>query len=157
MHRITISLDDPLAEALDAYLEATGYRSRSEGVRDIVRDAMGRHNNEVVAHKFSVANLSYIYDRRVRRLASRLSEMQHAHHDLVASASSVPLDHSSSLESVMLKGSTAALRKFADAVQAQRGVRSLNLNLIGVDPGDRHEHPGDHKHTGHAHLSPTVS
>lgn len=157
VHRITISLDDSLAEALDDFLKTTGYRSRSEGVRDIVRDAMGRHNNEVVAHEYSIANLSYIYDRRVRRLASRLSEMQHAHHDLVASANSVPLDHSSSLESVMLKGPTTALRKFADGVQAQRGVRSLYLNLISVDPGDRHDHPNDHKHTGHAHLSPTVS
>ena len=90
MQRITISLDDPLAGALDGFLETTGYRSRSEGVRDIVRDAMGRHNNDVVAHKHSVANLSYIYDRRVRRLASRLSEMQHAHHDLIASATSFP-------------------------------------------------------------------
>jgi CopG family nickel-responsive transcriptional regulator len=157
MHRITISLDDPLAEALDGFLVSTGYRSRSEGVRDIVRDAMGRHNNDVVAHKHSVANLSYIYDRRVRRLASRLSEMQHAHHDLISSATSVPLDHSSSLESVMLKGPTVALREFADGVRSERGVRSLLLNLIGVDPGDRHEHAHDHSHTGHAHLSPTVS
>ena len=157
MQRITISLDDLLAEALDSFLDTTGYRSRSEGVRDIVRDAMGRHNNDVVAHKYSVGNLSFIYDRRVRRLASRLSAMQHAHHDLVVSASSVPLDHSSSLESVMLKGSTNTLREFADSVQAQRGVRSLMLNLIGVDPGDRHEHPHDHKHTGNAHLSPTVT
>ncbi|MEG3155542.1 hypothetical protein [Sphingomonas sp. RB1R13] len=47
-------------------------------MRDIVRNAMGRHNNDFVAHKHSVANLSYIYDRRVRRLASRLFEMQHA-------------------------------------------------------------------------------
>ena len=157
MQRITISIDDPLAEALDGFMAATGYRSRSEGVRDIVRDAMGRHNNDVVAHKHSVANLSYIYDRRVRRLASRLSEMQHAHHDLIASATSVPLDHSSSLESVMLKGPTKALREFADGVRAERGVRSLLLNLIGVDPGDRHEHAHDHEHTGNAHLSPTVS
>jgi CopG family nickel-responsive transcriptional regulator len=157
MQRITISLDDPLAEALDGFLASTGYRSRSEGVRDIVRDAMGRHNNDVVAHKHSVASLSYIYDRRVRRLASRLSEMQHAHHDLIASATSVPLDHNSSLENVILKGPTVVLREFADGVRAERGVRSLILNLIGVDPSDRHEHAHDHKHTGHAHLSPTVS
>ena len=157
MQRITISLDDPLAEALDGFLESTGYRSRSKGLSDIVRDAMGRHNNDVIAHKHSVANLSYIYDRRVRRLASRLSEMQHAHHDLIASATSVPLDHSCTLESVMLKGPTVALRDFADGVQAERGVRSLVLNLIGVEPGDRHEHAHDHQHTGHAHLSPTVS
>jgi CopG family nickel-responsive transcriptional regulator len=96
MQRITVSFDEPLAAALDGYLEATGYRSRSEGVRDIVRDTMGRANNERASHRHSVANLSYIYDRRVRRLASRLSELQHAHHDLVAATTSLPLDHSSS-------------------------------------------------------------
>ena len=105
-----------LAGAPNWFLEATGYRSRSEGVRDIVRNAMGRHNNDFVAHKHSVANLSYIYDRRVRRLASRLFEMQHAHHDLIASATSFPLDHRSSLESVMLKGPTTALREFSGLV-----------------------------------------
>lgn len=157
MQRITIAIDDPLADALDGFLETTGYRSRSEGLRDIVREVMGRHNNAIIAHQYSVANLSYIYDRRVRRLASRISEMQHAHHDLVVAASSVPLDHNSTLESVMLNGGTKALQEFADGVQAQRGVRSLMFNLIGVDPCDRHEHANDHRHTGHAHLSPTVS
>lgn len=157
MPRITISIDDPLAGALDDFLETVGYRSRSEGVRDIVRDTMGRLNNERSAHLHSVANLSYIYDRRVRRLASRLSDLQHAHHDLIASTTSVPLDHSSSLECVMLKGRTAALRQFADTVRTERGIRSVMLNLVGVEPGDRHEHKHDHTHTGHAHLSPTVS
>ena len=157
MTRITISLDDPLAEALDSFLNAKGYLSRSEGVRDIVRDTMVRQNDDGGAHKHSVANLSYIYDRRVRRLASRLSEMQHAHHNLIASATSVPLDHSSSLESIMLHGTTVKLREFADSVLAQRGVRSLLLNIIGVEPSDRHEHVHAHKQTGHAHLSPTVS
>lgn len=157
MQRITISLDDPLATALDEFLEVTGYQSRSEGVRDIVRDTMGRRNNERSTHEHSVANLSYIYNRQVRRLAGRLSELQHAHHDLIASTTSVPLDHNSSLEGVMLKGKTIALLELANSVRAQRGVRSVMFNLIGVEPGDHHEHKHDHTHTDHAHLSPTVA
>lgn len=57
----------------------------------------------------------------------------------------------------MLKGPTTALRDFADAVRAERGVRSVVLNLVGVEPGDAHDHPDDHNHAGLAHLSPTVS
>ena len=157
MQRITISLDDPLAEALDQYLQTKGYRSRSEGVRDIVRDTMTRHHNETSTHRQSIANLSYIYNRRVRSLARRLSDLQHAHHDLIASTTLLRLDHDSSLESVMLKGPSISVRQFADTVRAERGVRSVALNLIGVTPGDRHEHKHDHSHTGHAHLSPAVS
>lgn len=157
MQRITISLDDRLAGALEEFLQAAGYTSRSEGMRDIVRDRMGCFNNERLSHEHSVANLSYIYDRRVRQLASRLSELQHAHHDLIASTTSVPLDHSNSLECVMLKGKTIALRQFADCVGAERGVRSVLLNLVGVEPSDHHEHEHEHTHTGNPHLSPTVT
>lgn len=157
MQRITISLEDELARALDAFLCARSYQSRSEGVRDLVRAAMTRHQDEHPAHTHSVANLSYIYNRRVRSLASRLSDMQHAHHDLIASTTIVHLDHDYSLESVMLKGPTASIQSLADKVRAERGVRSSMLNMVGVHPGDRHDHEGAHNHSGHAHLSPAIS
>jgi hypothetical protein len=28
------------------------------------------------------------------------------------------------------------------------------LNLVSVDPGDRHQGQGEHSHRGHGHLSP---
>lgn len=45
----------------------------------------------------------------------------------------------------MLRGPTAAVQAFADAVCAQRGVRHGALNLASVqvattEPVDRHEH-----------------
>ena len=146
MQRITISLEDGLAEALDDFLSARAYKNRSEGVRDLVREAIDRQRNEASEHCDCVANLSYIYNHRVRSLASRLSDMQHMHHDLIASSTLVHLDHDYSLESVMLKGPTARVCAFADEVRAERGVRSSALNLVGVH--------SDHHPSGHSHLSP---
>lgn len=157
MQRITISIDDALAQAFDAYLAESGYSSRSEGIRDIVRDFMESGRDGNTPHPNSAANLSYIYQHRLRSLASRLSTMQHDHHDLVFSSTLVPLDHEYSFETVLLKGPTEELRRFADKVRSQRGVRSVGLNMVGVTPGDHHTHPGDHHHTGHAHLSPTIA
>ena len=117
----------------------------------------GPRNRIALSQQHSVADLSYIYDRRVRQLVSCLSEMERAHHDLIASTTSVELDDSYSLESVMLNGQTIALRRFADAVRAERGVRSAVLNLVGVHPGDGHAHKHDHNHTGHTHLLPAVT
>lgn len=154
MHRITISLEDDLADALDRFLHSRGYQGRSEGVRDLIREAMTRSQGERLDHSHCVANLSYIYNHRVRALASRLSSLQHAHHDLIASTTLAHLDHESSLESIILKGSTASVLDFVNGIRAERGVRSSVLNLVGVTPHDHHHHPGDHVHTGHAHLSP---
>jgi hypothetical protein len=51
----------------------------------------------------SVGTLPYISNSWARRLASRLSEKLHAHHNLIAPKTSVPLDHNSSRESGMLR------------------------------------------------------
>jgi CopG family nickel-responsive transcriptional regulator len=154
MQRITISLDDHLAGALDEYLRVRSYQSRSEGVRDIVREAMNKSTDESIRQTHCVANFSYIYNHRVRALASRLSDLQHAHHDVIASTTLVHLDHEDSLESVILKGPTAAVLDLANRIAAERGVRSASINLVGVHPHDHHGHVHDHDHSGNAHLSP---
>jgi CopG family nickel-responsive transcriptional regulator len=154
MQRITISLEDELADALDTFLNARGYQSRSEGIRDLVREAMTRPSEVGARHSHCVANLSYIYNHRVRALASKLADFQHAHHDLIASTTLMHLDHDNSLESVMLKGRTKAVLAFSHRVGAERGVRSNLVNLIGVKPHDQHHEPHDHEHHGHDHLSP---
>lgn len=155
MQRITISVDDRLSVALEDIRRERGYQSRSEAVRDLVRDGIERWRGESASGDHCVANLSYVYDRRVRALAQRLAEMQHEHHDLVAASTAVRLDHFHTMESVMLKGATGAVRAFADHVRAERGVRSGSVNLLMVDTHDEHEDAAGHVHHGHAHLSPT--
>lgn len=154
MQRVTISIDEGLGGAFDELLRARGYRSRSEGVRDLVREAVEAWRGEQDLSPHCVANLSYIYDRRTRALAQRLSELQHAHHDLIAAATQVHLDHDHTFESVMLKGEAARVRAFADGIRAERGVRFGSLNLVGVDAHEHHAEPASHTHAGHAHLSP---
>lgn len=154
MQRMTMSLDEVLAEEFDELVKARGYQNRSEAVRDLMRQAVEGRRLEKNKSKHCVANLSYIFNHHERALAERLTEAQHAHHDLVVASMHVHLDHENCLESVMLKGPTKTVRAFADQVRVERGVRYGNLNLVSVDPGDRHKGYGEHTHTGHSHLSP---
>ncbi len=153
MQRVTISLDDTLAEDFDALAAARGYASRSEALRDVMREAIGaRVADSESGH--CVANLSYVYNHHERQMATRLMEMQHAHHDLVLATCHVHLDHDDCLETLMLKGTVQAVRAFADAVGSERGVRHALLNLIGVDLDHAHDHDGAHTHDHSAHYSP---
>jgi CopG family nickel-responsive transcriptional regulator len=154
MQRMTMSLDEMLADEFDELVKARGYQNRSEAVRDLMRQAVEGRRLEKNKSKHCVANLSYIFNHHERALAERLTEAQHAHHDLVVASMHVHLDHENCLESVMLKGPTKNVRAFADQVRVERGVRFGNLNLVSVDPGDRHKGIGEHTHTGHSHLSP---
>ncbi len=155
MQRVTISIDDDLARAFDGLTRDRGYASRSEAVRDLVRQAVDAARHDVGrAATPCIASLSYVYDYRVRALAARLLELRHAHHDLVVATTNVILDHASSLETVVLKGAAAAVRALADTVRAERGVRFGAVNLVSVQPNDDHAHAGDHRHHNHGHASP---
>jgi CopG family nickel-responsive transcriptional regulator len=153
MQRVTISVDDALAGEFDALAQARGYGSRSEAIRDLLRDAL-RASQGQAQDGYCVANLSYIYNHRERDLATVLADVQHAHHDLVLASAHVHLDHDYCLETVMLKGPVTSVRVFSDHIQAQRGVRHGVLNIIQVEPGDHHADGRAHAHSGAAHLSP---
>lgn len=153
MQRITISVEEGLAEDFDVYVAARGYQSRSEGVRDLVREAVERWRDETAESAHCVGVLSYVFNPETRALAQRLVALQQAHHDLIVAVTQTALDHHHSLASMILRGETAQVRALADQIRAERGVRFGAVNLVGVDPGHIHHHPGAGAHE-HAHMSP---
>ena len=154
MERITMSIDEALAREFDALIARRGYASRSEAMRDLLRREIEAHRATSADGGECVANLSYVYNHHQRELTERLTEAQHAHHDLVVAATHVHLDHDHCLESVILKGRTEAVRAFAQRIGAERGVRHGHLNLISVETDDRHRGFKARPHAGHAHLRP---
>lgn len=154
MQRVTVSLDAEIAPLFDQIVREQGYQSRSEAVRDLVRQAVEVRRLESSTGVECVANLSYIYNHRTRALAQRLLDMQHEHHDLVVSTTHVILDHASSFETMILKGPTQKVRALADAIRAERGVRFGLINLVSVDRNDAHDSPNSHHHHGLEHVSP---
>lgn len=154
MERITMSLDEDLAQAFDRLIRDRGYTSRSEAMRDLLRRETQAHRPVRYARAWCVGSLSYVYDHHLRSLSKRLTAAQHEHHDLVIATTHVHLDHENCLETVILRGPTSAVRKFANALQAERGVRHGQLNLISVEPGHTHHGPGAHRHQGTPHFIP---
>jgi CopG family transcriptional regulator, nickel-responsive regulator len=150
VERITITIDEELLAAIDALVARKGYASRSEAVRDLVRDAAKR---DTAPEAPCIATLSYVYDHAVRGLAQRLAQEQHAHHDLGVANLQVHLDHDSRLEVAVLRGPSGAIRRFANLVTSQRGVRHHALHLVPARVEEaRHDHgAGLHRHL-HVHA-----
>jgi CopG family nickel-responsive transcriptional regulator len=144
MERFTISLDEKLASEFDRLIRERGYLNRSEAVRDMLRGKLNTLRLEDQQAPFCVASLSYVYNHHERDLAERLTELQHDHHDLVVASTHVHLDHENCLETVMLRGKTDVVRRFADALIAERGVRHGQINLVPVDEDAGHGHVHSH-------------
>ena len=156
MDRITISLDESLAHEFDHLIARRGYKNRSEAFRDLLRRELEVERvREGIGH--CVANLSYVYNHHERDLGERLTRAQHAHHDLCVSTMHAHLDHEACLETVILRGPVQAVREFAQAIIAERGVRhgSLNVISVSVSPGAHdHGHGAETHSHDHVHLKP---
>jgi CopG family nickel-responsive transcriptional regulator len=153
MERFTISLNESLAKAFDELIHKRGYQNRSEAVRDMLRDLLITDRLERQEAPYCVAALSYVYNHLARDLAERLTNLQHEHHHLVLSSMHVHLDHDNCLETLMLRGATAEVSAFANALMAEAQVRHGRLNLVPVEMRERDA--GHHHHPPHVHSSPT--
>ena len=167
MERFTISLDDKLAHEFDALIAARGYATRSEAVRDLIRSELETTQQRQDAKGQCIACLSYVFNHHELDLADRITTFQHEHHELTVSTMHAHLDHDHCLETVILKGGTAAVRAFSDALSAERGVHHGHVNLISVEAHEPHATPpvqgrekASHRHPhgigrgAHRHLKP---
>jgi CopG family nickel-responsive transcriptional regulator len=158
MERITISIDEELAAEFDKLIANRGYRNRSEAIRDLVRSHLEATRLSENREGHCVANLSYVYNHHERDLAERLTSLQHGQHDLTVATMHAHLDHDNCLESVILRGNIAAVRTFADAMTAERGVRHGQLNLVSVEISGGHDHHHGYVPRGkvrtHIHMRP---
>ncbi len=103
LSRIGISLDSDLLDRFDRFISEQGYTNRSEAFRDLVRDRLV--GSAVVAPNARVVGtVTLIYDHHARLLPERLTDLQHAHHDLVISTLHAHLDGDNCLEVILLRG-----------------------------------------------------
>lgn len=119
--RISISLETALLEAFDRYLAAKHYATRSEAIRDLIRDRLVHEEAEQGAGD-QVAVVALVYDHHARELANRLIDKQHHHHELVVSSMHVHLGERHCLEVTVLRGPAAEVRHLGDELLATKGV-----------------------------------
>ena len=145
MRRLTISLDDDLAEAYEQWERERGYSNRSEAFRDLLRSELGQTRMEADPQGPCVATLTFVYNHHERRLAERLTDMQHEHHELTVSSMHAHLDHEQCIETVILRGPTAAVQSFARSVMAETGVRHGHLHLVAQESASGKPPPHRHR------------
>lgn len=121
--RVSISLEESLLTAFDRRNDGKGYATRSEAIRDLIRDCLVREEAATsTSDSEQVAVVMLVYDHHARELSSRLIEKQHHHHDLVVSTLHVHLGERHCLEVSILRGPPAEIRHLGDDLLATKGV-----------------------------------
>lgn len=137
MERITVTINDALLEKFDELIELKGYANRSEGVRDAVRQMLA--DQQIAADEDSkcVGCVVYMYSHKERALSSRLIEAQHHYHDIPTATLHLHIDADNCVEATVLNGAVRDVRKLADHITSQTGVKHGRLHLIPIDSDAR--------------------
>ncbi len=145
--RFSVSLESDLLGRFDAFCAAGKFETRSEAVRQLIRERLTAQ--AVAADAADVAaSLTLVYDHHKTRLTDRMLDVQHAHTDQVVSSMHVHLTHDLCMEVIVLRGAAAALQNLAAELSGMKGVHQAQLVVIraaGPDDGG-HTHGRAHPH-----------
>jgi CopG family nickel-responsive transcriptional regulator len=148
LSRIGIALDSDLLKRFDRSIERRGYTNRSEAFRDLIRDRLVTEQT-AAPDSIVVGTVTLIYDHHASGITEKLTDLQHAQHELVVSTSHAHLDHDSCLEVLIVHGKSAQVAHFADSLIGLKGVQHGRLVMTvpahALTPsGKAHKHSHQH-------------
>jgi CopG family nickel-responsive transcriptional regulator len=149
LSRIGIALDSDLLKRFDRSIARRGYTNRSEAFRDLIRDRLVAEQT-AAPDTTVVGTITLIYDHHAHGVTEKLTELQHAHHELVVSTSHAHLDHDSCLEVLIVHGNSGRVDEFAGRLIGLKGVQHGRLVMTVAQPAAGHAHRNGKQHT-HRH------
>jgi CopG family nickel-responsive transcriptional regulator len=132
--RFGVSIPLDLVEAFDASIESKGYRTRSEAIRDIMRDYLVEREWESQRGEV-VGTVTIVYNHHTRELANLLTGLQHESHGDILCSTHVHLDEGNCLEVIVVKGMSEDVRAIADRLISTKGVK--HGKLVCTTTGER--------------------
>ncbi|KUO40847.1 MAG: hypothetical protein AVW05_03175 [Hadesarchaea archaeon DG-33] len=128
--RVSLTLPQDLLDELDCSLKAQGYASRSEAVRDALRDFLASYKwrKELKGERIGVVMLVYEHD--VRGLIDALMDIQHASSSIISAVQHLHVDAKNCLETLIVRGPSEEIRKLVDHLGALRGVKQAKLVVV---------------------------
>jgi CopG family transcriptional regulator, nickel-responsive regulator len=150
--RFSVSLEKELLDEFDRHCESGRYATRSDGIRQLLREQFTANAWDANATDVS-ASLTLVYDHHKTKLTDQLLEVQHRHGENVVSSMHVHLNHDLCMEVIVLRGAAKALQQLADELSGLKGIHQAQLVIaraVGTEPTQHHPHR--HVHTqGHKH------
>lgn len=124
--RLSISLPASLLEELDGRVIRRGYSSRSEFVRDLVREKLtGEAWSDGRAEVVGVLTIGFDHHRH--DLTQRINRIQHDSHANVLCSTHVHLSHDECLEAIILRGRPDEIERLSLEIGGLKGVRFAGL------------------------------
>jgi CopG family nickel-responsive transcriptional regulator len=131
--RIGISVPDDLLDRFDEIVEEQGFSSRSEGIREAIRNYIlhAEWMSKIQGDRIGIISIVYSQDRR--RPANSLMQVRHENAGLTLSTFHESIDRDNCMDLMVLRGDSRGIKGFAEKMMAIKGVKHVNLTTILPD------------------------
>ena len=126
--RFGISLDNVLLERFDGLIGKKGYASRSEAIRDLIRDSLVMEEWESSSSE-TMGSITIVYSHETRELTDALTDLQHHYFNSIISSMHIHLDEHNCLEVIVVKGRAKDIKAIADRLIGTKGVKHGKLSI----------------------------
>lgn len=134
--RFGISIPEKLISAFDRYIKGREYVSRSEAIRDLMREKLIEQDwEEDRTDQGVVGTITYVFDHHKRELVDSILDIQHDFTDHVIVSQHVHLDHHNCIEVAIVSGRPSELRGLAYKLKALKGVKHCRLTMTTSGAG----------------------
>lgn len=118
--RIGVSLEGPLLAEFDRFVSEKGYASRSEALRDLIRQGLVRRRVEAGGEV--VGTITIVYRHDVGMVTHRILHRQHDFLGAIRATAHTHLSEEACLEVLIVQGEAKQIAVLADRLRTVKGV-----------------------------------
>jgi len=129
---ISLSLTNSLLERLDAFVESSGYSSRSEALRLAIRDSLNQYSLQRMEKGIVMSTVTIISESHQATTHVGLMDLRNDFDELIFGNMHFHIEGGYCIEIFLVKGESAEVMNFITKSKVIRGVMEVNHTLTPI-------------------------
>jgi CopG family nickel-responsive transcriptional regulator len=125
--RFGVSLEEDLLVQFDRRIKQKKYTSRSEAIRDLIREELVK--KEWTENREVTGAITLVYDHHIKKLVTRVLDIQHDYHTCILSSQHIHLDHHHCFEIIVTKGKSKDIEELFQKLKAVKSVKHAGFMM----------------------------
>ena len=127
---VSISLTSELLRNIDEFMKSKGYSSRSEAIRDAIRDLLSEYELSRFDKQKVTSTITVISEHERHDVDERLTRLRHEHDEIVSGNMHIHLGKTYCLEIFITEGDVDKVLAFIGRIRAMRGIQQVKYTIV---------------------------
>lgn len=136
MSIISISLTSELLRKLERFMREKGYSSRSEAVRDAIRELLSEYELSKFEEGRVIATITVISRHERQDVNERLTRLRHEYDEIISGNMHIHLGKDYCLEIFITEGDSNEILNFIGRIRAMKGIQQVKYTIVPIAPAN---------------------